>query len=199
MSDNSITPYSLLQELESIKGMELPPLHLWDPPLSGDIDIKINRKGIWLHQGTAITRQRLVRLFSTILRREDDGCYYLVTPVEKWRMQVEDAPFRCILLENNGEGEDQVLTLTTDVADKVVVDAEHPLRFEIDVDTEQPSPYVLVRNGLEALLARSVYYQLIDLAVERSVDKEIWLGVWSSGVFLNMLDNQLTGKEINRG
>lgn len=183
MSDHSTIPYSLLGELASIKDMDLPPLHQWDPPLSGDIDIEINRHGIWFHQGTAITRQRLVRLFSTILRREDDGCYYLVTPVEKWRLQVEDVPFQCVLVDNEGQGEKQVLTFTTNVADKVVLDAEHPLRFDIDADTQQPSPYLLVRDGLEALLARSVYYQVIDLAVAREVAGETWLGIWSRGLF----------------
>jgi hypothetical protein len=187
MSDKGAIPYSLLTELESVKDMDLPPVHLWDPPLSGEIDIRINRDGTWLHEGSAITRQRLVRLFSTILRRESDGLYYLVTPVEKWRLQVEDAPFVCVLMEDSGLGEQQVLTFTTSVADKVVADAGHPLRFAIDTETEEPSPYVLVRDGLEALLARSVYYRLIDLAVERVVEGENWLGIWSSGVFFKAI------------
>lgn len=183
MPGNEPIPYSLLQGLESVKGRDLPPLHLWDPPLSGDIDIRIDRNGSWVHQGTVITRQRLVRLFSTILRRESDGCYYLVTPVEKWRVQVEDVPFYCILMHNSGQEEHQVLTFTTSVADEVVADSAHPLRIEIDAETEQPSPYILVRDGLEALMARSVYYQLIDLAVEREIAGETWLGIWSSGTF----------------
>jgi|TARA_B100001964_G_C14137481_1_gene555820 hypothetical protein len=186
MSDNGTIPYSLLGELESIQDMDLPPVHLWDPPLSGDIDIRISRSGTWFHEGTAITRQRLVRLFSSILRRESDGCYYLVTPVEKWRLQVDDVPFHCVLVDNEGSGEEQVLTFTTNVADKVVLDAEHPLRFEIDADTQQPSPYLLVRDRLEALLARSVYYQVMELAVAREVDAETWLGIWSSGLFFKI-------------
>jgi hypothetical protein len=186
MADNSTIPYSLLGELESIGEMELPPLHRWHPPLSGDIDITIGRDGRWSHEGTVITRQRLVRLFSSILRREDDGCYYLVTPAEKWRVQVEDAPFHCVLVDNDGQGEEQVLTFTTNVADKVVLDAEHPLRFEISAETQQPSPYLLVRHGLEALLARSVYYHVMELAVAEEVDAATWLGVWSGGLFFKI-------------
>ncbi|MDH5737426.1 MAG: DUF1285 domain-containing protein [Gammaproteobacteria bacterium] len=164
-------------------GKEKPPVHLWHPESVGDIDIRIDRHGQWWHEGALIERQRLVRLFSTVLRRDEDGEYYLVTPVEKCRIQVEDVPFQAILLEIEGLADQQQLYITTNVADRVLVDTSHPLRFEFDPITEEPSPYVLVRDGLEARLVRSVYYQLAALCVERAS----WLGVWSAGHFFRLL------------
>ena len=139
--------------------------------------------------GTPIERQRLVRLFSTVLRREDDGEYYLVTPVEKCRIRVEDAPFQAILMQVTGDGRRQVLSFTTNVADEVIAGPSHAIRVDVDPATDQPSPYLLVRDGLEALISRNVYYQLVDLLVCEQVDGEDWLGVWSQGKFFKFIRN----------
>lgn len=180
-------PYSLLAQLETVKDKAHPPIHLWHPDVVKELDMVIARDGTWFYNGTPIERQRLVRLFSTVLRRDPDGEYYLVTPVEKCRIRVEDAPFQAILLEVTGEGRGQVLKFTTNVADEVVADAAHPLHVAINMRTGEPSPYVLVREGLEALVCRNVYYQLAELLVSERVDGEDWLGVWSSGSFFRFI------------
>jgi hypothetical protein len=129
----------------------------------------------------------MVRLFSTVLRRETDDHYYLVTPVEKCRIQVEDVPFQAVLMTIQSAGEAQTIHFTTNVADEVSLDKEHPLRIETDAETEEPSPYILVRDRLEARLNRSVFYQLVDVAVERAIAGETWLGVWSYGIFFKLM------------
>lgn len=165
------------------KSRGLPPVHLWNPPFCGDLDMRIKRDGTWHYLGSPIGRQRLVRLFSTVLRRDDDDKYYLVTPVEKIGIIVDDVPFLGIAMQVEGEGRAQVLSFETSVGDRVTVDAEHPMRFDIDAETGEPSPYVLVRARLEALINRAVFYDLVELGVEEEVDGESWFGVWSSGKF----------------
>lgn len=166
---------------EKAKG--LPPVHLWNPPYCGELDIRIKRDGSWHYLGSPIGRQRLVRLFSTVLRRDDDDRYYLVTPVEKIGITVDDAPFLAVAMQVTGEGKEQVLSFETNVGDSVTVDHDHPMRFEIDAETGEPAPYVLVRARLEALINRAVFYDLVELGVEEEVDGETWFGVWSSGTF----------------
>ncbi|MEQ9143622.1 MAG: DUF1285 domain-containing protein [Parvibaculaceae bacterium] len=166
---------------EKAKG--LPPVHLWNPPYCGELDIRIKRDGSWHYLGSPIGRQRLVRLFSTVLRRDDDDRYYLVTPVEKIGITVDDAPFLAVAMQATGEGKEQVLSFETNVGDSVTVDDDHPMRFEIDAETGEPAPYVLVRARLEALINRAVFYDLVELGVEEEVDGETWFGVWSSGTF----------------
>lgn len=156
----------------------LPPVHLWNPEFCGDIDMHIKRDGSWDYMGTPINRAPMVRLFSTILRRDDDGKYYLVTPVEKVGIRVDDAPFVAVELRGAGEGRDQILHFRTNVDDVVILDMDHPLRVEI-AENGEPSPYILVRGRLEALIARPVYYQLADMVEE--IDGQY--GVWSSGHF----------------
>lgn len=171
----------LLAQVESLLkagGNAPPPLHEWNPPLSGDIDIHIARDGAWYHEGEIFQRQSLVRLFCSLLKREGDD-YFLVTPVEKWRLRVEDAPFAAIDCEVVGEGGQQQLVFITNVDDRVLCDAAHPLRVATDTESGEPSPYVMVRDGLEARMARSVFYRLVDRAVER----DGVLGVWSGGQF----------------
>jgi hypothetical protein len=182
-------PYSLLAQLESVKDKAHPPIHLWHPDHVKEIDIVIARDGSWSYMGTPIARPRLVRLFSTVLRREDDGEYYLVTPVEKCRIRVEDAPFQAILLHVTGEGRKQVLSFTTNVADEVVAGPSHPVRVDIDSTTGRPAPYLLVRDGLEALISRNVFYQLAELLVSERIDDKDWLGVWSQGAFFKFTPN----------
>ncbi|MBD9678095.1 DUF1285 domain-containing protein [Pseudomonas sp. PDM18] len=173
---------NLLAQIPASKDKGLPPVHLWNPECCGDIDMRIARDGTWYYLGTPIGRKPMVRLFSTIIRRDGDD-YFLVTPVEKCGITVDDAPFVAVTLAVEGEGEQQVLRFTTNVEDEVVADAAHPIRVELDPQTQEPSPYVLVRVNLEALIHRNVFYQLVELAVPREIDGVDWLGVWSCGEF----------------
>lgn len=140
----------------------LPPVHLWNPPNCGDIDIRIRKDGVWFHEGTPIGREALVRLFSTVLRKDEDGIY-LVTPVEKLRIQVEDAPFVATRVDREGES----LRFTTNVGDEVEAGPENPIRVEMDPRSGEPRPYLHVRRGLEALIARPVFYELVEMAEAR--------------------------------
>jgi len=149
----------------------LPPVEKWNPPFCGDIDMRIKRDGSWWYLGTPIGRKPLVRLFSTILRKDPDDKYYLVTPVEKVGITVEDAPFVAVSCEVKSTADGQVLCFTTNVEDEVVADELHPIRVEIDPEDEQPAPYILVRKNLEALISRNVFYQLVELAEHRETDK----------------------------
>jgi len=164
------------------KARGLPPVHLWNPPFCGDLDMAIKRDGTWHYLGSPIGRERLVRLFSTVLRRDGDD-YFLVTPVEKIGITVDDVPFLAVAMKANGTGQGQVLSFTTSVGDDVIVDEEHPLRFVVDRKTGEPAPYVLMRGRLEALINRAVFYDLVELGVEEKVDGAMWFGVWSSGAF----------------
>ena len=164
------------------KGKSLPPVHLWNPDFCGDIDMRIARDGNWFYQGTPIGRKPMVRLFSSIIRREDDA-YFLVTPVEKVGIVVDDAPFVAIELRAEGEGEAQTLFFVTNVDDEVAASAEHPIRVVEHPRTHEPSPYVHVRANLEALIHRNVFYRLVELAVPRTINGDDWLGVWSGGEF----------------
>ena len=140
------------------KARGLPPVHLWNPTHCGDIDIVIRRDGTWLHEGTPIGREALVRLFSTVLRRDPDG-FHLVTPVEKLRITVEDAPFLAVRVDRAGEA----LRFLTNVGDVVEAGPENPIRVETRAGGE-PAPYVHVRRGLEARIARPVFYELAEMA-----------------------------------
>lgn len=172
----------LLQQIPQAAGKGLPPVHLWNPPFCGDIDMRIARDGSWFYMGTPIGRKPMVRLFSTILRRDGDA-YFLVTPVEKVGIRVDEAPFVAVELEVEGAGEAQQLRFRTNVEDQLMAGAEHPLRVELDAQTGEPAPYVHVRANLEALIHRNVFYQLVELAVPREIDGQAWLGVWSGGEF----------------
>jgi hypothetical protein len=156
----------------------LPPVERWNPPYCGDSGMRIGRDGTWFHQGAVVTRPAMVRLFSTILRKDDEG-FMLVTPVEKLSIAVEDAPFLAVLMAAEGEGEHQRLAFTTNVGDRVAAGPGHPLRFVPDTATGAPVPYLHVRGRLEAKLARPVYYALVEKALPRDGQ----LGVWSGGVY----------------
>lgn len=159
----------------------LPPVHLWDPPYCGDLDIRIARDGNWFYLGTPIGRPEMVRLFSTILKKEKSD-YFLVTPVEKIGIIVDDAPFVAVDFTAKGRGRKQVLTFTTNVGDSVTADDEHRIRVHRDKSGE-PSPYVMVRGGLEALIDRKSFYRLI----ERGSHNDGWFGIWSSGSFFRII------------
>lgn len=162
-----------------------PPVHLWNPPFCGDLDMEIRRDGTWFYLGTPIGRQPLVRLFASILKREGDK-FFLVSPVEKVGIRVVDAPFVAVDAEATGTGPDQMLNFTTNVGDSVTADADHPIRVVRDA-TGAPSPYVHVRRGLEALIDRKTFYRLIDIATPAPHQGADWLGLWSGGVFFPII------------
>ncbi len=163
-----------------------PPVHLWNPPFCGDLDMEIRRDGTWFYLGTPIGRPGLVKLFSSILKKEGDS-YFLVTPVEKVGIRVEDAPFVAVDVEADGTGRDQRLTFRTQVEDEVTAGPDHPIRVVRDPDTGEPSPYVLVRSNLEALIDRKTFYRLVDLGVDEEHAGERWFGLWSGGAFFPVI------------
>ncbi|MGE0232376.1 MAG: DUF1285 domain-containing protein [Flavobacteriaceae bacterium] len=179
-----------LKHLEQVAAVEgrrgPPPVHLWHPENHGELDIRIAADGQWFYLGTPIERKRLVRLFSTVLRHDEDGRHYLVTPVEKIGIVVDDAPFLAVEMAVDGEGRDQRISLRTNVDDVVSVDADHPLRFAQEESTGGVKPYVLVRGRLEALLARPVVYDLVAVGCTEMRDGVEMFGVWSSGEFFVM-------------
>jgi hypothetical protein len=158
-------------------GRGLPPVHLWNPAHCGEIDIVIRKDGVWFHEGTPIGREALVRLFSTVLRKDPDGIH-LVTPVEKMRITVEDAPFIATRVDREGEA----LRFLTNVGDEVEAGAENEIRVEMGEDGE-PRPYLHVRRGLEALISRPVFYELVEMAEERQTPQGPTLGVSSNGAW----------------
>lgn len=158
-------------------GRGLPPVHLWNPSHVGDIDIVIKKDGSWWHEGARISREPLVRLFSTVLRKDPDGVC-LVTPVEKMRIKVEDAPFTAIRVDRQGDG----LRFTTNVGDEVEAGPENAIRVETGADGE-PRPYLHVRRGLEALITRPVFYELVEMGEARETPDGAQLGVGSKGAW----------------
>ena len=164
-------------QAEAGPARSLPPVHLWNPSRSGEIDIVIRKDGRWVHEGGVIGREALVRLFSTILRKDPDGTY-LVTPHEKLRVTVEDAPFVAVRVDRAGEA----LVFTTNVGDVVEAGPDHALRVAVDAAGE-PRPYLHVRGGLEALVARPVFYELVEMAEERRTPAGLELGLASNGAW----------------
>ncbi|WP_213774120.1 DUF1285 domain-containing protein [Bradyrhizobium sp. dw_78] len=164
----------------------LPPVHLWNPPFCGDLDIRIAGDGTWFYMGTPIGRPALVRLFSTILKRED-GKHFLVTPVEKVGIRVDDAPFLAVEMRQENDESGRLLRFRTNVDDWVVCDAAHPLRFKTAADGGL-TPYLHVRADLWAKVTRAVYYDLVDISEERVVDGRPMFGVASGGAFFAMAD-----------
>jgi len=180
----AVTPSAegIAASLRAAKTRGLPPVHLWNPPFCGDLDIRIARDGTWFYLGTPIGRPELVKLFSSILKKED-GKYFLVTPVEKVGITVDDAPFVAVDFEPTGSGRDQVLTFETQVGDFAVAGPDHPIRVARDPETGEPSPYVLIRADLEALIDRKSFYRLVELGEHA----EGWFGLWSSGSFFPVI------------
>jgi hypothetical protein len=167
-------------------GKGLPPVHLWNPPFCGDLDMRIAGDGTWFYQGTPIGRPALVRLFSTILKRED-GKHFLVTPVEKVGIRVDDAPFLAVEMLKQDEAGERLLRFRTNVDDWVDCDAAHSLRFEAAADGGL-TPYLHVRADLWAKVTRALYYDLVDMGEERVVDGRAMFGVASAGEFFAMAD-----------
>lgn len=174
------------------KGKGLPPVHLWNPPFCGDIDMVIRRDGTWFHEGTPIGRAPMVRLFSTILKREGDE-YFLVTPVEKVRLRVEDTPFVAVdadvsTVDDGPEAAArQAITFTTNVGDQVTAGAGHPIVVTRDPATGEPNPRVMVRADLWARIDRKTFYRLVEIGAQHRIGRVDWFGLWSSGVFFPVI------------
>jgi hypothetical protein len=159
-----------------------PPVHLWNPPFCGDLDMRIARDGTWFYMGTPIGREALVRLFASVLRKDGDK-YFLVTPVEKVGITVDDAPFVAVDFRREGDR----LVFTTNVGDETAAGPDHPIRVVRDPETGEPSPYVHVRADLEALIDRKSFYRLVELGETREVDGVAWFGVASGGAFFPVI------------
>ncbi|MDD9978193.1 MAG: DUF1285 domain-containing protein [Boseongicola sp.] len=187
MAQNIVKPTAegIAASARAAKTRGLPPVHLWDPPDCGDLDMRIARDGTWFYLGTPIGRPELVRLFSTILRKDGDR-YVLVTPVEKVGITVDDAPFVAVDFEAEGTGEDQILTFETNLEDIAVAGPEHPIRVERDPETGEPSPYILIRAELEALIDRKSFYRLVEIGAHHGG----WFGLWSSGEFFPIIPSE---------
>ena len=183
-----LTGLSLADIARLAEEKKLPPVEKWNPEHCGDSAMRIASDGTWYHEGSPIGREAMVRLFSTILRREPDGSYVLVTPVEKLAIEVEDAPFVAVELKSEGEGEARTLAFRLNTGDVVVAGPDHPIRLE---PGEQgpwpheagPRPYLAVRGGLDALIARSVFYEMVHLALAEGAEPP---GLWSRGAFFAM-------------
>lgn len=154
------------------------------PDMCGDFSMRIDRNGTWYYRGSPIGRHALVKLFSTVLRRDQDGLYWLTTPVENGRIEVEDSPFIGVELIAEGEGRNQIIRFRTNVDDVVTLDAAHALRVVHDGASGEPRPYILVRKGLEARLARAVYYHLVEIG--EMAESGGTFGVWSCGQFFSL-------------
>lgn len=163
-----------------------PPVDKWNPPFCGDLDIRIARDGTWYYLGTPIGRAPLVKLFSSILKREGDA-YFLVTPVEKVGIKVDDAPLLATDFEATGKGRDQTLRFFTKTEDDVTAGPDHPIRVTRDPDTGEPAPYILIRRNLEALIDRKSFYRLVDLGVNEQYGGQSWFGLWSGGQFFPVI------------
>ncbi|MEO1275316.1 MAG: DUF1285 domain-containing protein [Pseudomonadota bacterium] len=163
-----------------------PPVHLWNPPFCGDLDIRIGRDGLWWYLGTPIGREALVKLFASVLKLED-GKYFLVTPVEKIGITVDDAPFVAIDFRVEPAADGQHIVFATNVGDETIAGPENPIRVQRDPQTGEPSPYVHVRRGLEALIDRKSFYRLVDIGEVRPHEGADWFGVASGGVFFPII------------
>lgn len=177
---------SIAQSASSASKKGPAPVHLWNPPFCGDLDMRIARDGTWYYLGSPIGRKPLVKLFSGIIRR-DGNDYFLVTPVEKVGITVDDAPFVAIDFDVENPGPDQRLTFLTQVDDEATAGPDHPIRVERDAETGEPSPYILIRTNLEALIDRKSFYRLVDLGTHSEIDGKSWFGVRSNGAFFPII------------
>ena len=183
-TQKSVTPsaQSIAQSARAAQKGGLPPVHLWNPPDCGPIDMRIARDGTWFYMGTPIGRPELVRLFSTILRKDGDE-YVLVTPVEKVTITVDDAPFVAVDFNRQGDA----LVFETNVGDTALAGPDHPIRVAYDPQTGEPSPYILIRANLEALIDRKSFYRLVEIGEEATHNGETWFGLRSSGMFFPII------------
>lgn len=183
---NTVASHDPNQLAALLSSRKLPPVHLWNPEFCGDMDMRIARDGTWFYMGSPIGRKKLVELFSTVLRRDDDNEFYLVTPVEKLRIKVDDAPFVAVEVDCVNPGQEQELLFRTNVGDVIKADNDHPIRVVTDPETQEPSPYVMIRDRLDALIARPVFYELVELAQERKHGDTTELGLYSCTEFFSL-------------
>lgn len=169
---NKPNPASILKVISNYKDKKLPPVHLWNPPLCENVEMKIDREGRWFFMNSPIGRERMVELFSKVLRLDEDGEYYLVTPVEKIRIEVEERPFLIIDYQLIKKDEKQVISFETNTKDIFFLDKDHPINVKTNPKTGEPKPYVLVRSNLEGIISRNIYYKLIELAETKKVEGE---------------------------
>lgn len=181
MSETRTGLDGVIAAVRQAPGRGLPPVHLWNPAHCGDIDIVIRRDGLWFHEGSPIGREALVRLFSTVLRKDPDG-YVLVTPAEKLSITVEDAPFVAVRVDQVGDA----LQFVTNVGDTIEAGPDNAIRVQIDPASGEPRPYVHVRRGLEALISRPVFYELAEMAQERDDGAGPAMWVSSNGVWFQI-------------
>ena len=182
----TVTAEGLAAAVTQVARKGPPPVHLWNPPFCGDIDIRISRDGTWFYLGTPFGRAPLVKLFSSILKREGED-YFLVTPAEKVGIRVDDAPLLAVDFEAFGAGEQQILHFITKTEDEVDAGPDHRIRVERDAETGEPSPYIHIRAGLWALIDRKSFYRLVELAAHAPHDGESWFGLWSNGTFFPVI------------
>jgi len=184
--NNTPTAEGIASIARQLKKKGHPPVHLWDPPFCGDLDMRIARDGTWYYLGTPIGRFELVKLFSSIIRKDEDK-YFLVTPTEKVGIKVDDAPFVAVDFSTIGEGSNQTLIFETHVGDKVQLNKENSLRVLIDKNSGEPKPYVHIRSGLEALIDRKSFYRLIEICSTNTKNKKEWFGLWSNKNFFPII------------
>ncbi|MDR0808663.1 MAG: DUF1285 domain-containing protein [Gemmobacter sp.] len=176
----------IAEAVRRTSGKGPPPVHLWNPPYCGEMDLRIARDGTWFHEGTPIGRAPLVRLFASILKLEE-GKYFLVTPVEKLGIVVEDAPFIAVDFRVERPGPDQVVIFTTNVEDETAAGPDTPIRVERRGPEGEPAPYVMVRRGLEARIDRKSFYRLVEIGTTEGQDGAEWFGLRSGGTFFPVI------------
>ena len=169
-------PTSILEQISKFENESFPPVHLWNPPLCKNIEMKIDREGRWFFMNSPIGRKRMIKLFSKVLRLDLDGEYYLVTPIEKIRVEVEERPFLVIDYQLTIEKNKQIISFETNTGDIFLLDSNHPIHIETNPLNEEPRPYVLVRSNLEGLISRNIYYKLIELSeIQKESNEEVFL------------------------
>ena len=177
---------SIVQAAMSASKKGPPPVHLWNPPFCGDLDMRIARDGTWFYLGTPIGRAPLVKLFSSIIRKDGDD-YFLVTPVEKVGIIVDDAPFVAVDFDVENKGLNQIINFHTHVGDEAIARKDNPIRVVRDKETGEPSPYILIRKNLEALIDRKSFYRLIELGSIQDFEGTNWFGIRSSEIFFPII------------
>ena len=189
MSDNIINLKGIetIYDFSKRKKKGIPPVEKWNPPFCGDIDMHILRNGKWTYMGSEIKRPAMIKLFSNIIRLDDDGYYYLVTPVEKVRIKVDDVPFVAVSMNKTEDEGINCLSFTTNVQDEVTLSKENPIEIIIN-DNDEPSPYITVRKNLKALISRSVYYDLINMAEEEMIDDKKFLVIKSNNTSFKLYE-----------
>ena len=189
MSDNIINLKGIetIYDFSKRKKKGIPPVEKWNPPFCGDIDMHILRNGKWTYMGSEIKRPAMIKLFSNIIRLDDDGHYYLVTPVEKVRIKVDDVPFVAVSMNKIEDEGVSYLSFTTNVQDEIILSKENPIEIVIN-DNDEPSPYITIRKNLKALISRSVYYDLINMAEEEIIEDKKFLVIKSNNTSFKLYE-----------